>query len=170
VLLIQIATFIYNNWINRGRDQSAKVEEAWFRAIVLDDALPSLQGFLSMQLARFLELANDQVPTVSRHVKFQIQYKNDLETLMRKFSMTECLSTRAMQSVILAVETLDDIVAKNASIVQDGSIAAASRVSAVQEVAAAFDTCLASCTGKWRDLHKILQQGADPDRLLANPA
>lgn len=169
VLVVQVLSFVFSNWINRGRDQSAKVQEAWFKVIVLDDALPSLQSFLATQHSKFLELARTTNQTVAVHRAFLFQYVTDLESLMRRLSISECLSTRAMQSVVLSVEKLDDFVQKGASIVQDGANDVAKKNRAIEEVAAAFDTCHAACTNTWRQLHSAMQKGQAPDKVLPRP-
>jgi hypothetical protein len=164
VLIVQVSSFFLTNFFNRRRDQSAKVDEAWFKAIVLDDCLPELQKYAANQRAKFEELARGNNQTVAQHVQFMRQFNSESESLQRKLAMTECMSVKAMQATVLEVEQLEDVVATNASKVLDAGNTAEMREAALLSATQEFDKRSANCLLIWKRLHHALQNGKDPEK------
>jgi hypothetical protein len=168
VLVLQVASFFLTNFRNRKKDLSAKVDEAWFKSIVLDDCLPELQKFCATQRSKFEELARSSSQTVARHVTFISQFNAETESLQRKIAMTECMSVKALQLTVLEIEELGDSVATNASKVMDSGNSPDERETALLATMQAFDRRSANCLHVWKRLHHALQHGENPDLAVSN--
>jgi hypothetical protein len=162
VLAFNIATFFFANFRNRRQDQSAKVDEAWFKAIVLDDCLPELQKFCSTQRSKFEDLAKGSSQTVAKHRDFLTQFSLESEALQRRLAMVECMSLETMQATLLEIEALGDVVVTNASKVLDSGRGPDIRSAALLETVQEFDKRSSNCLTVWKKLHHSLQVGKKP--------
>jgi hypothetical protein len=152
---------IWNARRDRSRDQQAKVNDAWFKTIVLDGAIPDIRKFLEGQRASLKNArsADNLRPFMSAWQRYQ----PESEELMLRLIPLEELSARAYARIEREFERLADVISPFCSHADDASYPRQSVDKEWTGVQQQMDQCFRESLTVLRVLHLNLSRGRDPD-------
>ena len=153
----------------RSRDQEAKVNDAWFKTIVLDGAIPAIRQFLETHRSELTLTASHSRQGVRPYEAALQRYIQESEALKYRLLPVRELSPNGYETLIRAIEELDDCVAPYCPPADDSSFnkeALSAEWSAVQRQA---DRCFRDCLAVLRLMHFELSRGKHPDRKIPKP-
>ena len=157
---------LYNARRDRSRDQRAKVDDAWFKTIVLEGAIPDLRSFLETQRSALKHAATPPAGTVRPYMAVMLRYAPASEELKIRLQPVEELSARSYATIINAVEALDDRIAPFCAHADDASYNKQVLQTEWSAVQRQFDACFRDCLAVLRRVHFELSRGHDPDRTM----
>lgn len=157
---------IVNARRDRSRDQQAKVNDAWFRTIVLDGAIPDIRQFLQAQRAALKQAMSARPGSVRPFMAAWTRYQPESEELMLRLIPVEELSTVAYARIEREFEQLADIVSPFCSYADDPSHAPQSIEKQWATVQQQMDRCFRQSLSVLRAVHLHLSRGRDADTEL----
>jgi hypothetical protein len=160
---------LYRARKDRSGDQQAKVNDAWFKTIVLDGAIPDIRQFLDLQRGALKQAATPPPKTVRPYMSVMLRYSPASEELKIRLQSVAELSAHAYATLTQALENLDDCVAPFCSRADDASFAKDVLQKEWSAVQRQFDGCFRDCLSVLRRLHFALYRGQDPDRYIPTP-
>lgn len=160
----------FNGRRDRSKDQRARVNDAWFKTIVLDGAIPAIRQFLDSQRSKFKQVNHYSANGVRPFAAALRDYLQQSEDLKDRLRPVEELSVHAYETVIRAVEALDDAVSLYSPHADDAAFDKAALAAEWIGVQRHFDACFRECLSVLRQLHFSLQHGRDPDKDISRPS
>lgn len=154
---------------DRSGDQQARVNDAWFKTIVLDGAIPDLRQFLELQRSALKQAAMPLPKTVRPYMSVLQSYSPASEELKIRLQSVAELSTHAYATLTQALENLDDCVAPFCSHADDAAFNKEALERERASVQQQFDQCFRDCLSVLRRLHFALYRGKDPDGQIPAP-
>jgi hypothetical protein len=159
-----------NSRRDRSRDQLSKVNDAWFKTIVLDGAIPHIRSFLDSQRSALSQASNVHPRPARPHQSVLLSYIPASEELKIRLIPVEELSTNAYATIVRNIEKLDDAVSPYCSHADDASVAAKAKQDEWLLVQQSFDQCFRESLRLLRQVHFELSRGEDPDKTIPPPA
>ena len=153
---------------DRSHDQRAKVNDAWFKTIVLDGAIPDIRRFLETQRSA-LRSATTPPGTVRPYMAVLLRYGPASEELKLRLQPIEELSAHTYATLTHALEDLDDRIAPFCPHADDASFNKETLETEWKAVQRQFDICFRDCLSVLRRLHFELSSGRDPDQSIPRP-
>jgi hypothetical protein len=160
---------IFNSRKDRSRDQQSKVNDAWFKTIVLDGAVPQIRTFLESQRNALRQAANARPGTVRPYMNALLKYMPESEELMIRLIPIEELSANAYATVVRNLETLEDAVSPFCSHADDAAVNPQAIENEWINVQKQMDHCFRDCLSILRHVHFDLSYGRDPDKTIPLP-
>lgn len=158
---------IFNARRDRSRDQTSKVNDAWFKTIVLDAAIPEIRRFLEAQRASLKQARNARSGSVRPFMAAWQRYQPESEELMLRLIPIEELSTHAYARIEREFETLADLVSPFCSYADDASHSPQAIDKQWATVQQQLDRCSRETLKVLRQVHLHLSRGRDPDAELS---
>jgi hypothetical protein len=156
---------LWNARLDRSRDQQAKVNDAWFKTIVLDGAIPDIRNFLEGQRSSFKNALSAK--TVRPFMSAWQSYQPKSEELMLRLIPVEELSARAYAAIEREFEQLADIISPFCSHADDASYPRPSIDKEWASVQQQMDRCFRESLSALRLVHLNLSRGRHPDTGIA---
>jgi hypothetical protein len=158
---------IYNSRRDRSRDQRTKVNDAWFKAIVFDAAIPDIRKFIethrsSLQGARISRKGSAR-PFMAAWQRFQ----PESEELMTRLLPVEELSTHAYAKIVSEIEKFADNLLTFCSRADDASNSPQTIDKEWMLIQQQMDGCFRESLSVLRVAHLELSRGRDPDAAIA---
>jgi hypothetical protein len=160
---------LYRARKDRSGDQQAKVNDAWFKTIVLDGTIPDLRKFLELQRGALKQAAATTPQVVRPYMIVMLRYSPASEELKIRLQSVAELSTNAYATLTRALESLDDSVATFCSHADDASFNKETLEKEWRAVQRQFDSCFRDCLSVLRRLHFALHRGENPDHQIPTP-
>jgi hypothetical protein len=154
---------------DRSRDQLAKVNDAWFKTIVLDGAIPDIRQFLEAQRSALKQAATPPPGSVRPYIAALLRYMPASEELKLRLQPIDELSAHAYATLMRALEDLDDCVAPFCPHGDDASFNRDALETEWRAVQRQFDSCFRDCLSVLRTVHFELSRGKDPDQKIRKP-
>lgn len=112
LVLSVIALFLQRS--DRSRDRRARVEDAWIKAVVLDECLPEFLTFLTTQNGLLLAIAQRPEPErAPAYLEASATFQRQSEELITRFQVLDVILASGYVKVADAVEALQDAVANH---------------------------------------------------------
>jgi hypothetical protein len=169
VLAVVKGAEIYHARRDRSRDQRAKVNDAWFKTIVLDGAIPSIRSFLETQRGALKQACSAHPGTARPYMAVWLRYKPESEELMIRLIPIEELSSNAYAALVHYLEILEDSVSPFCSHADDRSVDPGSIEKEWLALQHQMDRCFRDCLSILRRVHFELSRGRDPDQTISKP-
>ena len=174
VISLVLAAFriveFFRNRNDRSKDQQAKVDDAWFKTIVLDGAIPALRDFLQEQRYALKQAGHLPPAVVRPHIAVLLAYSPKSEDLKLRLKPIEELSANAYETMVRAIEGLDDLISPYCAHADDAGydrkLVADEWIIVEREI----DKCFRDCLAVLRRVHYALQQAKNPDKEIAVPS
>jgi hypothetical protein len=152
---------LWNARRDRSRDQQAKVNDAWFKTIVLDGAIPDIRKFLEGQRASLKNARSTH--TVRPFMSVWQRYQPESEELMLRLIPLEELSARAYAKIEREFEQLADVISPFCSHADDASYPRHSVDGEWTQVQQQMDRCFRESLSVLRVVHLNLSHGYNSD-------
>jgi hypothetical protein len=166
ILAIVKGAELYRARKDRSGDQQAKVNDAWFKTIVLDGAIPDLRQFLELHRGALKQAAATASKVVRPYMTVMLRYSPASEELKIRLQSVAELSTNAYATLTRALESLDDSVATFCAHADDASFNKETLEKEWRAVQRQFDCCFRDCLSVLRRLHFALYRGENPDHEI----
>jgi hypothetical protein len=150
----------------RARNPRSRIDDAWFKTIVLDGVIPDLRRFLESERGALQGAALASPSGARPYFATLMRYAPAAEELKIRLQSLEDLSVQAYAKVIRALEDLEDRVAPFCPHGDDRTYNPDLLDAEGSDVQLQFARCLRDCLVILRQLHVELSRGRDPDRTL----
>jgi hypothetical protein len=154
---------------DRARNSRKELDQAWFRTIALEGAIPDLRRFLEAQRSALRDAAAAPPAVARPYLAALMRYAPASEELKIRLQPLEELSTHAHATIIRALEDLDDRVAPLCPHGDDRSYNPDLLEVEGTEVQLQFARCLRDCLIVLQQVHVELSRGRNPDRTIPMP-